>query len=142
MKSTKLSNGYLIRFEKGEELVQQLTKFVDDNDVTAGWLSGLGGVLNVRLGYYHLKRKKYVFRHVKDVVELVSLVGNIASHNGEPALHLHGVVSDRNNKAHGGHIKELVAGGTLELKIETLDIKLERKLDQDIGLPLLELSDD
>lgn len=132
----------MLRFEKGEELVEQLTKFVDNKNVQAGWLTGLGGVLNVRLGYYHLKRKKYVFRHVKDVVELVSLVGNIASYEGEPALHLHGVVSDRNNKAHGGHIKELIVGGTLEIKLDTIDATLDRKLDDEIGLPLLDLGHD
>jgi predicted DNA-binding protein with PD1-like motif len=142
MKSTEIQSGYLLRFEKGEELVEQLTKFVDNKNVQAGWLTGLGGVLNVRLGYYHLKRKKYVFRHVKDVVELVSLVGNIASYEGEPALHLHGVVSDRNNKAHGGHIKELIVGGTLEIKLDTIDATLDRKLDDEIGLPLLDLGHD
>ena len=139
MKSKQTTNVYLMRLEKGEELVEQLTEFVKKNDINAGWISGLGGVLNVRLGYYNLERKKYVFRHVKNVVELVSLTGNIAQIDDEPALHLHGVVSDRNNKAHGGHIKELIVGGTLEIKIDKFDDKLERKLDAEIDLPLLDL---
>lgn len=141
MVSKELNTGYLVRLEKGEELVEQLTEFVKSNDIQAGWISGLGGVLNVRLGYYHLKRKKYVFRHVKDVVELISLTGNIARIGDEPALHLHGVVSDRNNKAHGGHIKELIVGGTVEIKIETFKDPLTRKQDEEIGLPLLDLDD-
>jgi len=137
----EITGSYLLRLEKGEELVAQLTQFVSNNSIKAGWVTGLGGAANVRLGYYNLQRKKYVFRHVKNVVELVSLTGNIARHDGQPALHLHGVVSDRNNKAHGGHIKELIVGGTVEIKIETFDGELTRELDENIGLPLLQLDD-
>jgi len=136
-----LAGGYLLRLEKGEELVAELGEFVAENDVKAGWITGLGGAVNVRLGYYNLQRQKYIFRHIKNVVELVSLTGNIARVGGEPALHLHGVVSDRNNKAHGGHIKELIVGGTVEVKIETFDGELTRELDEKIGLPLLQLDD-
>lgn len=135
----KLKNGWLLRLEKGEELVAVLNQFCHDQKVEAGWLNGLGGCLKARLGYYNLTRKKYIFRAVKDARELVSLQGTVAMVGDQMALHIHGVVTDGHNKAYGGHIKELYVGGTCEVMIQTFEGKLERALDSEIGLPLLQL---
>ena len=141
MKSTELTNGYVLRLERGEELIEQLTKFIEDKEIKAGWISGIGGTTKARVGYYNLNRKKYIFRSVKDARELVSLQGNVSLISDQVALHLHGVVTDSNNKPRGGHIQELIVGGTCEVKIEVFDKPLTRSIDPEIGLPLLNLGD-
>ncbi|HIA91999.1 TPA: DNA-binding protein [Candidatus Saccharibacteria bacterium] len=141
MKSTQTPTGWMIRLELGEELVQKLTEFCEQNSVEAGWISGIGGATKARVGYYNLSRKKYIFRSVKDVRELVSLQGNVSRIGDKVALHLHGVVTDSNNKPRGGHINELIVGGTCEVYIQTFDKSLQRQIDPEIGLPLLTLED-
>lgn len=139
MKFRSVEDGFVVRLEKGEELVKTLTEFVDDKKIEAGFIQGLGGVLKARLGYYNLTRKKYIFRSVKEAVELMSLQGNISRIGDEPALHMHAVVSDKRNKAHGGHVQEMVIGGTCEVYIKTFKERIEREVDSEIGLPLMQL---
>lgn len=139
MKYTEVNNGWLVRLEKGEELIASLSAFVESEKIEGAWVNGLGGATKARLGYYNLNRKKYIFRAVKDARELVSLHGNISTIGEETALHLHGVVTDGNNRPRGGHIKELICGGTIEIYVQLLGKKLERELDSEVGLPLLKL---
>ena len=139
MKSTAVSDGFILRLELGEELVASLEQFCQEQKVTGAWVNGVGGVTQALVGYYHLKRRKYVFRHVKSAVELVSLQGNVSTVGDQTVLHLHAVVSDNRNKTYGGHLKEARVGGTCELYIRTFENGLTRELDPKIGLPLLNL---
>lgn len=135
----KFGSNYVIRLEKGEELVKEVLDFCRDNKIKAGFMTGLGGLTSALVGYYNLNRKKYIFRNVKDAVELVSLNGNVAEVGGELALHMHAAVSDRRNKVHGGHLKEAEVGGTCEIYLMAFDGPMQRKMDEEIGLPLLDL---
>ncbi len=139
MRSKKIDSGFLLRLEKGEELVSTVGDFCKKSKISGGWITGLGGVTSVQVGYYHLKRQKYVWRHVKNVVELTNLTGNISQIGDEVILHLHATVTDTRNKAYGGHLREATTGGTVEIFIQTLGVKLTRSLDKNIGLPLLDL---
>jgi predicted DNA-binding protein with PD1-like motif len=136
----KLADGRLLaRLELGDELVKCVTEIVREHKVDGAWVSGVGGVTSVQVGYFHRERKKYVFRHVKDVVELVNLSGNISRVGDEPVLHLHAVVTDKRNKAYGGHLRSATVGGTCELLITPLGEGLMREMDPAVGLPLLKL---
>lgn len=139
MKFHKLLDGYLLRLELGEEVVKSLTDFCQKQKLKSAWFHGLGGVTKAVVGYYNLKRKKYTFRHIRDVKEMTNLVGNLSWIGETPALHLHGTFTDSKNKAYGGHIREAVVGGTVEVYIRSWDVQLARESDPDVGLPLLKL---
>jgi len=139
MKFRKYQDEYLIRLEKGEELVATLTGFCAEHDIKSGWITGIGGVQRASVGYYNLKRKSYIYRRIKDANELISLTGNVSDVDGLPFLHLHAVVADRNNKAQGGHVHHIIIGATAEIRLVTFDEPLKRELDEDIGLKLLAL---
>lgn len=136
----KLKDGrLLVRLDLGEELVKCVTEIVREHKVEGAWVSGVGGTTSAQIGYFHRVRRKYVFRHVRDVVELVSLSGDISWIGDEPVLHLHAVVTDRRNKAYGGHLKRLEVGATCEVLIAPLGESLTREMDPAVGLPLLKL---
>lgn len=139
MKFLKNNDSYVIRLEKGEELVAQLTGFCAQHDIKSAWINGLGGVDRATLGYYNQDKQKYVFRRVKDAVELANLSGNVSEVDGLPFLHLHGVISTKNNDAKAGHIHHVIAGATIEIKLSLLDHKLTRSTDEKTGLRLLDL---
>ena len=142
MKYTQVAQGYVLRFERGEELVESLHNFCEAHHVRSGWIQGLGGTTRAKVGYYNLQRKKYIFRSVKDARELVNLQGNISQLAESMTLHLHAVISDSYGKTRGGHLKELIVGGTVEVFIHQFDTELTRMPDAEIGLPLLQLDDD
>lgn len=130
----------IIRLEKGERLLESLEKFVQENELPGAWISGLGGAQEVTLGFYDLVKKEYQWQTFEGLREVVSLTCNIAfDESGKPVFHLHGVFGDVKFQTVGGHVKDLVAGATLELFIHRTYKPLRRKSDNGTGLKLLDL---
>ena len=110
-------------------------------DLQAAWLQGLGGAESAELGYYDLETQQYNWQVFRDLREITSLQGNLAWVDNQPKWHIHGTLSARDYRAVGGHVKELVVGGTCELRLHLHgDISLKRKIDAATGLRLLDLS--
>ncbi|HEX6258167.1 MAG TPA: PPC domain-containing DNA-binding protein [Candidatus Saccharimonadales bacterium] len=130
---------YIIRLNKGESLMASLTEFVQKEGIKGAWVNGVGGASSAELGYFNLQTKAYEWRTFSELMEVTSLQGNLATHNGELAWHLHATVSDRNFQAFGGHVKELIVGATLEILLRRFVMPLERTQDEETGLNLLDL---
>lgn len=132
---------WLVRLKKGELLVENLTKLVRDEQIQGAWISGLGGALWAELGYYDLEDKKYYWQKRDDLPEITSLQGNVAWKDGEPVLHIHGSFSDTNLQGVGGHVKELMVGGTCEILLHRWyeEPGLTRSVDKETGLTLLDV---
>lgn len=131
---------YLIRVDKGEQLVAALTEFAGKQNVAGGWVSGVGGALWAEVGFYNLDIKQYAWRRLDQLLEIVSLSGTLAWSNNQPVLHLHGVFSDQNMQLYGGHVKELEVGGTCEIFLHVWNkSQLSRSHSEEIGLKLLDL---
>ncbi|MFA6089566.1 MAG: PPC domain-containing DNA-binding protein, partial [Candidatus Woesearchaeota archaeon] len=92
MKSKKINNGYIIRLEKGEEIIELLTKFCKNNKIKSGIITGIGGTDNACLKYYDLEKKEYLSKKFSGKnYEIVSLNGNISLIKNEPFMHIHAV---------------------------------------------------
>ncbi len=133
---------HVLRLEKGELLVASLLGYARQQDVTSGWVMGLGGALWAELGCYDLETREYKWKKLDQLLEITSLQGNFAQDDqGETMLHLHGSFSDTDMQAYGGHIKELAVAATCEVFIHGWFDKepLRRTLDDEIGLKLLDL---
>lgn len=139
MKQRFNGSHYIIRLQKGEELIATLTDFVKQNNILGAWINGLGGSSNAILSFYDLKIKKYQQHNFDEFMEVTNLQGNVAWLNDEPFLHIHGTLADKDAKAFAGHVKKLVVDGTLELMITLAGDKLVRKHDDQTGLDLLQL---
>lgn len=135
----KVSDGYLLKFSKDEKLVENLTASVKEHKIRAAWLMGLGGAQGVELGFYNLEQQEYEWHTVTHLAEITNLTGNIAWQNNSPAPHIHITLSDNKLRSFGGHLKELIVGGTVEVNLTVLDKKLERSFDQETGLNLLNI---
>src|SRR3989344_5665462 len=121
-----INNGFLIKLEKGEEVVKTLSQVSRENNISSGWINGLGAFSSATIGYYELITKSYHWSDFSGDLEVVSLVGNIAILDNGPILHLHICISDEKLNCFGGHLKEGIVGGTLELMIEKIDKEIER----------------
>ena len=137
-----LFDGYnhIIRLQRNERLAAALQQFMAEQDVQGAWLSGIGGAVEVELGFYDLETRAYRWRTFSRLLEITSLQGNIAlDPDGKPICHLHGTFSDDTYQAIGGHVKDLVVGGTCELFVHRTYRPLHRHHDDEVGLAILDL---
>jgi predicted DNA-binding protein with PD1-like motif len=132
---------YLIRLDKGERLKECIERFVRETKLDGAWVNGLGVATEATLGFYDPGKKAYAWQTFEGLREVLNLTGNIAfDDKGELVLHLHGVLGDREYQTVGGHVKDLVAGATLELFVHRAYQPTKRRHDEATGLPLLELA--
>ena len=128
---------YIVRFDKGDEVVSALKKFLTEQNITASTFSGIGASGLAELSYFNLETKKYQNKTFNEDLEIVSLTGNSAVLNGETALHAHCVLSKSDFSTLGGHVIKLVVSATCEIFLIKLDGAMERKLDPETSLNLL-----
>jgi len=135
----KVENGYFLRLEKGEEVVFSIAQFAANEKVSSGAFFGLGAINNFDLGYYDLVKRKYEKAHFVEDMEVGNITGNIASLDGKPFVHTHVTVSGKDLKAFTGHLFSADVALTLEIFVFASSAKVERKMNPEIGLNLLEL---
>ena len=142
MKLKQLTDAYLLRLERGEEVISSLEAFANDNSIDGAFFHGLGGADQATLGIFRIDTdKQYHFTDYEGEMEIVSLNGNISrDSDGEVMVHCHSVISGLDLKASGGHVKSMRVAGTCEIFIDTRVDALTRTHDDDIGLKLLDFT--
>lgn len=135
--STDGTRRFVVVLDAGEEAVGCLLSFARQHDLRAGEITGLGAFQDVTLGFFDIETKDYERIHLDEQVEVVSLIGNVATKDGEPALHPHVVVSKRDGRAFGGHLLAGHVRPTLEVMVTEVPLHLRRQTDKETGLPLL-----
>jgi predicted DNA-binding protein with PD1-like motif len=131
---------WAVIFDSGDEVVAGLTKFVSDENVTAGQITAIGAFAEATLGYFDLEKKEYERISVREQVEVLALIGDVALADGQPKLHLHVVVGRRNGGAMGGHLLDARVRPTLEVILTESPAHLRRRHDPATGLPLIDAS--
>ena len=80
------------------------------------------------LGYFDWERKEYRPIPVKEQVEVLSMIGDVAQENGKPKVHVHVVVGRSDGTTRGGHLMEGRVRPTLEVILtESPRASAERK---------------
>jgi len=139
MKSVKLSDGYLVRCDIGDEVVSTLAGFAAEKSVHSGTVIGIGAVKNVVLGYFDVSKKEYLRREFDDTYELLSLSGNFAKKDNDTILHCHAVISDSRFAVFGGHLFSAIIAVTGEFYIRPGGKEIYRGPDSMTGLNLIKL---
>lgn len=138
MKAKKVDNGWLVRLDRGEEVMQTLVDFIARKGIPAGAISGIGALTSVELGYFNRDTKQYQKRKFDGVYELLSLKGNIAYVDDSPMVHAHCIIGDADYKLSGGHLFKAVIAVTGEIYIQTFSDKFVRRMDNHVKLNLLD----
>ncbi|MBN2359078.1 MAG: DNA-binding protein [Deltaproteobacteria bacterium] len=138
---TTTTSGYLLRLERGGSVLDEIAAFCRDRGVGAAWLTGLGAVEKVELGYYDLDARCYQRTRLDGSHELISLVGNVAQVDGAPFVHAHAALGDRDCRLRAGHLFAATVAATVELQLQPLTgAAVDRRLDPATGLKLLDLA--
>lgn len=128
-------------FADGDEAVSELLRFAREAGLNGAQISGIGAASSVKFGILNLLDKRYDPIELREQVEIISLLGNIAlADDGQPALHAHVVVAKRDGTAHGGHLLEVRVRPTLELFV-TPTAGLQRRKLPELPLQTLRLSE-
>jgi predicted DNA-binding protein with PD1-like motif len=128
---------HVLSLARGEELFEALLTFASREGFAGATLTGLGAADRLELAYYDLRGKAYVRQPMDEEVEILSLIGNFARLDGEPALHIHGVFGRRNFSTFGGHLFSLRVSGACEIHLDALAAPIGRAHDEATGLNLL-----
>lgn len=130
---------FVVILDKGDEFVSDLTSFANQNRLGAGHFTAIGAFRDVVLGYFERGRKSYKEIPIREQVEVLSLVGDIALKDGSPQVHAHVVVGKADGTAHGGHILRAHVWPTLEIVLTESPTHLSRTTDAETGLALIDL---
>src|SRR5918993_1806695 len=128
---------YAVIFETGDDAVAGLTRFAEDNKLGAAAFTAIGAFSAATLGYFDWDKKDYERIPVKEQVEVLALVGDIALQDGKPKLHAHVVLGRRDGSACGGALLEARVRPTLEIILTESPAHLRREYDSRSGLALI-----
>lgn len=140
MEYQKLDEMYLLRAERGEELLTCIGELCEKEKITAGFVMGIGAVGTVEMGLFKTAEKRYISRELQRDFEIVSLTGNITRMDGKPYLHLHIAVADEEQNVRGGHLNRAVVSATGEIVIVPAGAPAGRRFSGEIGLNLLDFA--
>jgi predicted DNA-binding protein with PD1-like motif len=139
MKAKKFENKIIIRIDKGEEIVESLTRICKEFNITFGSVSGIGAANKIKVGLFDPDTKEYYSKEFEGNFEISPLSGNVTAMNDEIYLHLHINFCDANHISFGGHLNSAIVSATSECIIEITNGAVERKYSDEIGLNLLEI---
>ena len=106
MEYQKLGNNYVVRIDKGEELLQKISELCVKEDIKVGSITGLGATDRVTVGLFDTEKKVYRKTELTGPMEITSLVGNISTKDGKNYLHCHINICDNKMNVLGGHLNE------------------------------------
>jgi predicted DNA-binding protein with PD1-like motif len=130
---------YVLIFDKGDEVISTLKSFAAERHLDAAHFTAIGAFSDATLGYFDRDRRDYKKIPVREQVEVLSLIGDIASKDGKPEIHAHVVVGTSEGAARGGHILEAIVWPTLEVILTESPKHLRRTHDDETGLALIDL---
>jgi uncharacterized protein len=130
---------FAVVFDTGDEVATGLLAFAKEKGLAASHFTAIGAFSDVTFGFFDLGTKDYQKLQINEQVEVLSLIGDIALSKGEPKVHAHVVVGKADGTAHGGHLMEAHVRPTLEVFVVESPERLVRKIDDETGLPLIDL---
>ena len=130
---------FVLVCDRQEDPVEMLTAAAKRFDLRAASLSGIGAFSGVTIGFFDRCRRDYIRRVIREQVEVLSLLGNIALDQGQPRVHVHVVVGRADGTALGGHLLAGSVDPTLEVTIIESPATLRRRTDPVTGLALIDL---
>ena len=140
MEYRKFGKRYVVRIDRGEEVIAKLKELCEKEEISLASVEGLGAADHVVVGLYNVEKKEYKQRVFDEEMEITSIIGNITLQGKKVYQHIHITVCNADLQAFGGHLTECRISGTCELFLTVLDGKVGRKYDDVTGLNLFDFS--
>ncbi|MFK8243453.1 MULTISPECIES: DUF296 domain-containing protein [unclassified Facklamia] len=127
MEYQRLNNQIIVRFNRGDWLMENLIALAKKENIQAGYMSGIGAFDIAQLNFFFWELQNYKTTEFEEEFEVLSLNGNFSMNDGDPLIHLHTTLGRSDYSTIGGHLKDARVSITLELFIDVLDTSLTRQ---------------
>ncbi|MBW2261577.1 MAG: DNA-binding protein [Deltaproteobacteria bacterium] len=132
---------HLVRLDRGEDVLVELTGYLARQCIGAGIVHGIGAVDGVVVGAYLPAASRYEKVSLEGEWELLSFQGTVALLDGAPFVHPHVVLSNARAEVRGGHLFAARVAVTGEFTILEAGITVSRQLVEEVGLKLWSFDD-
>ena len=129
---------YAVFFYKGDEALSGLTDFAIQHKIEDAHFTAIGAVSGATLAWLDPGNKIYHRIPVAEQVEVLSLIGDVATFNGKPIVHMHAVLGKPDGTTIGGHVFELNVNPTLEVFVTIDTAPLKKKPDEASGMKVVD----
>ncbi len=134
------NDSYLIRLDGGDDIIESLEKFAENEDIQSASFQGLGSLQRARIGHFDFqKTQQYEFHEYLEDLEVLSAIGNITLLNDKPLIHVHLSLSRRDCSQIGGHADRGCVVNLLEIQLKKMKKVFVRKKDAKLGLNIIEI---
>jgi predicted DNA-binding protein with PD1-like motif len=131
---------HVIILDSGEEAFAALTKFANDEKLSAASLTAIGAFERATIGWFDLGSKSYRKIEVNEQCEVLSAIGDVAiGDDGKASLHIHVVLGLSDGSTRGGHFLSGIVRPTLEVVLTEAPSRLRRRRRPDLGIALVDL---
>jgi predicted DNA-binding protein with PD1-like motif len=137
----RYGESYVVRFEEDEIFPNKFLEFLSARGVKCGSFTGIGAMRRICIAFFDTESKGYLDREYDEQMEVLALVGNVATHEGELLVHTHITLGRRDYSVIGGHLRQGIVRPTLEVILHAGSEPLQRAVDPKYGLPTLDLKE-
>ncbi len=139
MQFRKAGDRFFVYVEQGESVLETLTEFCTNQNISNGQLFGIGALKNIQLGAYNPDTKQYTRKTFSGDYELISCQGNITLLEGKPFIHTHVTIGDHDCNIKGGHLFAATVAVVGEFIVLPLAGDAKREMNSKIGLAVWDL---
>src|SRR5271170_6191381 len=131
---------YAVIFYQGDEAFSGLLEFAEKYHVTSAHFTAIGALNGATLGWFDPQRKMYKKILIPGQHEVIGMSGDIALYEGKPVVHTHMVVGGPDGTTRGGHVLEAYVSPTLEVMVTVNPAAMQKRLDPETDLTLIDPS--
>ena len=132
----KVDHIYIVSLDNHSHIVEGLTDFIQNQNIQAGEVTGIGAVSEATLRFFNPSTKKYVDKTFKEQMEVTNISGNVSEIEGKPTLHLHITLGREDYTALAGHLLEAKIQGAAEFIFYPLNTRIVKIKNEEIGINL------
>jgi uncharacterized protein len=129
---------YAVIFYQGDEAFSGLLEFAEKYHVTSAHFTAIGAVNGATLGWFDPQRKMYKKIPIHGQHEVIGMSGDIALYQGKPVVHTHMVVGTSDGTTRAGHVLAAYASPTLEIMVTVDPVAMQKRLDPETDLTLID----
>lgn len=138
MEYKRIEEKIIARFDRGEEVHEALKKIALAEDIKLASISAIGATDDFTIGVYKVDDKSYSEKNFQGIFEILAINGTITTKDGKYYPLLHISVADDKGNGFGGHLIRANISVTCEMVIDIIDGRVERKMNDEIGINLFD----
>ncbi|MGE5333083.1 MAG: PPC domain-containing DNA-binding protein [Nitrososphaerota archaeon] len=134
MRSQNYGQRAVLVFETGEPVLETLKLWLAEHKISGGSFTAIGGLRQVTLKYFNTTTRIYEEREINEQLEVLHLTGNVGLLSGQPFVHAHITLGNRDYQTYGGHFGDGIVSPLLELVLTRIGGTLTRRENAESGL--------